>query len=29
MTGGKSNSLPYVDIDVKETVTYSVEKIED
>ena len=28
MTGGKSNSLPYVDIDVKETVTYSVEKIE-
>ena len=29
MTGGKSNSLPYVDIDVKETITYSVEKIED
>ena len=29
MTGGKSNSLPYVDIDVKETVTYSVEKIEE
>ena len=29
MTGGKSNSLPYVDIDVKETVIYSVEKIED
>lgn len=29
MTGSKSNSLPYVDIDVKETVTYSVEKIEE